>query len=135
MSARCFGTLLDDLVHFFFSKLFFWHVVDTNQFWLESTNPKKNSQTLDAFQMSEWFICYCLWPNRLFVWVRNAWYWIIQEAFQTIYIGTYMSAHCCIDDQKLLEHFSNNCDWIQIDNSSFLYLWVQIYLQLFQVLW
>ena len=28
---------------------FFWYAVDTNLFRLGSTNPKKNSQTLDAF--------------------------------------------------------------------------------------
>ena len=35
----------------FFSKSFFWYAVNTNLFPLvkESTNPKKNSQTMDAF--------------------------------------------------------------------------------------
>ena len=55
----------------FFSKSFFWYAVDTNLFPLESTNPKKNCQTLDAYQMFEWIIVLlftsklstCLYPN------------------------------------------------------------------------
>ena len=41
---------------------------------------KKNSQILDAFQMSEQSICYGLVPNHLFVWDRNTQYQNVQEA-------------------------------------------------------
>ena len=73
---RQLGTLI--IVHllgcfdtFSYSKSFFWYAIDTNLFPLESTNPKKNCQTLDAYQMFEWIIVLlftsklstCLYPN------------------------------------------------------------------------
>ena len=53
LGFKLFQSLLDDSVHFLFSKSFFWYAVHTNLFRLGSTNPKKSTQTLDAFQMSE----------------------------------------------------------------------------------
>ena len=52
----CYCLLVWTFQYFFFFKSFFWYAVDTNLFPLESTNPKKNCQTLDAYQMFEWII-------------------------------------------------------------------------------
>ena len=48
-STRTFSPIVWTIWYHLFSKSFFWYAIVPNQSPIESTNPKKNFQTLDTF--------------------------------------------------------------------------------------